>query len=87
MIDLRAAQGERGTVASASLRYFGCVIGGSHPVALAAGLLTSAWDRSAGIHAASPLLAAVAEEVAGEWLPELFDPPRASDGCAAPPFP
>ncbi|MCE5233884.1 MAG: aminotransferase class V-fold PLP-dependent enzyme [Mizugakiibacter sp.] len=77
VIDLLAAQGERGTVASASPRYFGFVIGGSHPVALAADLLTSAWDQNAGIHATSPL-AAVVEEVAGEWLLELFDLPRAS---------
>lgn len=77
VIDLLAAQGERGTVASASPRYFGFVIGGSHPVALAADLLTSAWDQNAGIYATSPL-AAVAEEVAGEWLLELFDLPRGS---------
>lgn len=75
VIDLLAAQGERGAVASGSPRYFGFVIGGSHPVALAADWLTAAWDQNAGIFATSPL-SSVAEEVAGQWLLELFDLPR-----------
>lgn len=77
VIDLLSAQAERGTVVSTSPRYFGFVIGGSYPVALAADWLTSAWDQNAGIYATSPL-ASVAEEVAAEWLLELFDLPRAS---------
>ncbi len=75
VIDLLAAQGARGAVASGSPRYFGFVIGGSHPVALAADWLTAAWDQNAGIFATSPL-SSVAEEVAGRWLLELFDLPR-----------
>ena len=77
VIDALAAQGERGAVASGSGRYFGFVIGGSYPVAMAADWLTSAWDQNAGIHATSPL-AAVIEEVAADWMLDLFDLPRES---------
>ncbi len=63
---------------SAGGRFFGWVIGGSLPSALAADWLTSAWDQNAGHHACSPA-AAVAEEVAGEWLKEILGlPARAS---------
>ncbi|HEX7112334.1 MAG TPA: aminotransferase class V-fold PLP-dependent enzyme, partial [Mizugakiibacter sp.] len=75
VIDLLAAQAERGTMVSTSPRYFGFVIGGSYPAALAADWLSSAWDQNAGIYATSPL-ASVVEEVASAWLLELFDLPR-----------
>ncbi len=75
VIDALAAQGARGAVASGSGRYFGFVIGGSYPVALAADWLVSAWDQNAGIHATSPL-AAVVEEIAADWMLGLFDLPR-----------
>lgn len=77
VIDLLASQGERGTVASGSPRYFGFVIGGTYPVALAADWLATTWDQNAGIYATSPL-SAVVEEVAAEWLLDLFDLPRES---------
>ncbi len=72
-----AELGERGVVASAGPRYFGFVIGGALPAALAADWLTSAWDQDAVLYVASPA-GAVAEDVAGEWLKELFDLPRES---------
>jgi glutamate/tyrosine decarboxylase-like PLP-dependent enzyme len=50
-------------------------VGGSFPVALAADWLVSAWDQNAGIFVLSPLTA-VCEEIAGEWLLDLFDLPR-----------
>lgn len=77
VIDALAAQAERGTMGSASPRFFGFVIGGSLPVALAADWLTGAWDQNSGLHVAAPM-AMVAEEVAREWMLELFDLPRES---------
>ncbi len=77
-IDRLAAQAARGAIASGSPRYFGFVIGGSHPVALAADWLTTTWDQNAGIYATSPL-ASVIEEVAGQWLVDLFGLPSESE--------
>jgi glutamate/tyrosine decarboxylase-like PLP-dependent enzyme len=69
-----------GLIASAGPRYFGFVIGGSLPGALAADWLSSAWDQNAGLYAIGPS-ASVAEEVAGRWLIELFGlPPESSVG-------
>ena len=69
------AQAERGAIASGSPRYFGFVIGGSHPVAMASDWLVTALDQNAGIHATSPW-SAVIEQVAARWALELFDLPR-----------
>jgi glutamate/tyrosine decarboxylase-like PLP-dependent enzyme len=66
-----AAAAEPGLVASTSGRFFGFVIGGATPAALAADWLTGAWDQNAGLHAAGPA-AGVVEEVAGRWLAELL---------------
>lgn len=77
VLDALAAQGERGAIASAGPRYFGFVIGGSLPVALAADWLTSTWDQNPGIYATSPV-SSVIEDVARQWLLELFDLPRTS---------
>jgi glutamate/tyrosine decarboxylase-like PLP-dependent enzyme len=74
LTDLVAA-GERGAVASAGPRYFGFVIGGSLPAALAADWLTSTWDQNGVLYATSPI-AAVTETIAAEWLLDLFDLPR-----------
>jgi glutamate/tyrosine decarboxylase-like PLP-dependent enzyme len=70
-----AADVEPGLIASAGPRYFGFVIGGSLPVAVAADWLTSAWDQNGGGYVASPSLS-VAEEVAGRWLLELLGLPE-----------
>jgi glutamate/tyrosine decarboxylase-like PLP-dependent enzyme len=69
---IRDVQG--GLLGSAGGRFFAWVIGGSLPAALAADWLTSAWDQNAGLYACGPA-AAVAEEVAGGWLKELFGLP------------
>jgi glutamate/tyrosine decarboxylase-like PLP-dependent enzyme len=75
VIDWLAEAVDPGLVASSGPRYFGFVMGGSQPVALAADWLTSAWDQNAGLFVRSPA-ASVAEEVAGAWLLELFGLPR-----------
>jgi glutamate/tyrosine decarboxylase-like PLP-dependent enzyme len=72
-----AAAAEPGLVASAGPRYFGFVVGGGLPGALAADWLTSAWDQNAGLYALSPT-AAVVEEVAGSWLIDVFRLPAGS---------
>jgi glutamate/tyrosine decarboxylase-like PLP-dependent enzyme len=77
VLDLLAGQAERGMSGCGSPRYYGFVIGGAVPVALASDWLVSAWDQNAGIHAISPF-ASVVEEMAGDWLLDLFDLPRGS---------
>jgi len=75
VIDALASQADRGTMGSASPRFFGFVIGGSLPVALATDWLTGVWDQNAGLHVAAPV-PMVTEEIARRWLLELFDLPR-----------
>ena len=65
------AQGSPATMANAGGRYFGFVIGGSLPAALAANMLAGAWDQNAGLAITSPV-AAKLEEVAGRWLVDLL---------------
>jgi glutamate/tyrosine decarboxylase-like PLP-dependent enzyme len=72
----RLADGaEPGLMASAGPRYFGFVVGGSLPAALAADWLASAWDQNGALSVMSPALAVV-EETAGRWLLDLFGLPE-----------
>jgi glutamate/tyrosine decarboxylase-like PLP-dependent enzyme len=75
VVDRLARDVDRGLVASAGPRYFGFVIGGALPAALAADWLTAAWDQNSVVHSASPAGAA-AELVAGEWLLDLLGLPE-----------
>ncbi len=69
-----AAAAEPGLMATPSGRFFGFVVGGATPAALAADWLTAAWDQNAGLHVLAPA-AAVVEQVAGDWLAELLGLP------------
>jgi glutamate/tyrosine decarboxylase-like PLP-dependent enzyme len=60
-----------GVVASAGGRYFGFVVGGTLPVALAADWLTSTWDQNSGLYVLGGS-SSVVEEVTGAWLKELL---------------
>ena len=77
VIDDLVAAADAGIVASPSARYFGFVIGGGVPAALAADWLTSTWDQNAGLYVAGPS-ASVVEEVAGFWLKELLALPQSA---------
>ncbi len=65
---------EGAVLGSAGGRFFGWVIGGSLPAALAADWLTSTWDQNAALYACAPA-AAVVEEIAGRWLKDLLGLP------------
>lgn len=74
VVDLLVEHVEPGLMAMPSGRFFGWVTGGSHPAALAADWLTSAWDQNAGLRYATPGVVA-AEEVAAGWLLDLLGLP------------
>ena len=58
-------------------RFFGWVMGASHPAGVAADWLVSAWGQNAGYHTPTPAMAAI-EEVAERWLVEILDLPVGS---------
>ena len=72
--------GSPATVASAGGRFFGFVVGGTLPAALAANWLAGAWDQCAGLVALSPASAAL-EEIALGWLVDLFGLPASTGGA------
>jgi glutamate/tyrosine decarboxylase-like PLP-dependent enzyme len=67
---------EAGVVASAGPRFFGYVVGGVTPAALAGDWLATAIDQCGGLWATSPA-AAQTELVVLRWLKELFSLPTA----------
>lgn len=67
--------GSPATVTSTGGRYFGFVIGGSLPAALAANWLAGAWDQNAGLKAASPV-AVKLEQIALGWLLDVLGLPK-----------
>ncbi|MDQ1709268.1 MAG: hypothetical protein QOG49_653, partial [Frankiaceae bacterium] len=78
VVDELASLAEPGLMAMPSGRFFGWVIGGALPAALAADWLTSAWDQNAGMRFATPA-AAAAEEAAADWLLDLLGLPPGCD--------
>jgi len=69
-----ARHADPGVVASSSGRFFGFVVGGATPAALAADWLTSVWDQNACLYVLGPA-AAVVEDVARRWLAALLGLP------------
>ncbi len=77
VVDQLARAAEPGLTAMPSGRFFGFVIGGTHPAALAADWLTSAWDQNAGLRTVTPAATAV-EDVAEDWVLDLLGLPGGS---------
>ena len=65
---------EGGLIGSAGGRFFGWVIGGVLPAALAADWLTSAWQQNGALYSTSPA-SAIVEETVGDWLKDIFGLP------------
>jgi glutamate/tyrosine decarboxylase-like PLP-dependent enzyme len=77
VVDELARLAEPGLMAIGSGRFFGWVMGGTLPSALAADWLVSAWDQNNGLRYATPATAAI-EERAGEWILDLLGLPPTS---------
>ena len=78
VVDLLAGLVEPGLMAIPSGRFFGWVMGGTLPAALAADWLVSAWDQNTGMRYATPGTAA-AEQAAAGWLLDLLGLPADAD--------
>jgi glutamate/tyrosine decarboxylase-like PLP-dependent enzyme len=77
VVDELARLAEPGLMAIGSGRFFGWVMGGTLPAALASDWLVSAWDQNNGLRYATPATAAI-EERAGAWILSLFGLPATS---------
>ena len=77
VIDDLVSDVQGGLIGSAGGRFFGWVMGGAVPAALAADWLAVAWDQNAGLYAAAPA-EAVVEEVAGAWLKDVLGLPASA---------
>jgi len=71
--------GSPATVASVGGRYFGFVIGGTLPAALAASRLANTWDQNAVFRVMSPV-AAELEEVVLRWVCDILGIPESCEG-------
>jgi glutamate/tyrosine decarboxylase-like PLP-dependent enzyme len=71
MLEMLDTLGSPATVGSPGGRFFGFVIGGSLPAAVAANWLAGAWDQNAGLWAGSPVGSQL-EVVCLRWLRELL---------------
>ena len=68
------------TMAMAGPRFFGFVIGGALPAALAANWLATAWDQNAALASVTPGVARV-EAVALRWLVDVLGLPATTEGA------
>ncbi|MBV9005448.1 MAG: aminotransferase class V-fold PLP-dependent enzyme [Solirubrobacterales bacterium] len=74
-----AARGRETAMRSSGPRFFHFVTGGGTPAAIGADWLTSAYDQAAYAWASSPFAARL-EQVAIDWLRQLFELPAAFGG-------
>src|SRR5215217_7899031 len=74
-----AARGQQAATRSSGPRFFHFVMGGGTPAALAADWLTSTFDQVAFGWASSPLASRL-EQVAVDWLRQLFELPNEFGG-------
>ncbi|WP_248149938.1 pyridoxal phosphate-dependent decarboxylase family protein [Microbacterium aoyamense] len=72
-----AERAEPGLVAIPGGRFFGFVIGGTLPAALATDWLVSAWDQNSGSSTLTPTTVAL-ERIAGAWVCDLLGLPAAA---------
>ncbi len=70
-----ASRGQQAATRSSGPRFFHFVMGGGTPAALAADWLTSAFDQVAYAWASSPMASRL-EQVAVDWLRQLFELPE-----------
>jgi len=71
--------GAPATVATSGGRYFGFVIGGTLPAAVAASWLANVWDQNAAFRVMSPI-AAELEDVVLQWVCQVFGLPGDCEG-------
>ena len=71
--------GSPATLTTTGGRYFGFVIGGALPAAMAANWLAAAWDQNAALRVMSPV-AAELEEVVIRWVCEALGLPPGCEG-------
>lgn len=77
VVDELAAACDPGLTAMPGGRFFGFVIGGTHPAALAVDWLVSAWDQNSGLRMLTPAHSAV-EDLTETWLLDLLGLPPGS---------
>ncbi len=80
VLNLLDRYGAPATVGSMGRRFFGGVVGGTFPVALAAHWIADSWDQNACLYDLSPVSAHL-EDVVLRWLIELFGLPECSGGA------
>jgi len=77
VIDELARTVDAGLTAMPSGRFFGWVIGGGMPAAIAADWLTSVWDQNTGSGEGTPAAATI-EHVVVKWIAQLLELPAVS---------
>jgi glutamate/tyrosine decarboxylase-like PLP-dependent enzyme len=80
VLDLLDTHGSPATIGSMGRRFFGGVVGGTFPIALAAHWIADSWDQNACLYDISPVSAHL-EDIVLRWLIELFALPKGSGGA------